>query len=188
MEALRNIERSILMFFQDIRNPVTDPIMQAITFLGDKGWFWILLSLILMIVPKTRKVGINCAAACAFDVLIVNVIVKNIVRRGRPYVLFEGLTYITSQPSDYSFPSGHTAISFAVAFTLLYLTPKKYSIPTMILASLIALSRLYVGVHYPTDIIGGIIAGAVASALAIFTVKKVTAYISTKFKADNKND
>ena len=172
MEAFLQVEEDILMFFQEcVRNPVLDVIMKAVTFLGDKGWFWILLSVVLLAIPASRRTGLSCCVSCIFDVLLVNVLIKNIVARVRPYEIFEELTYIVKMPDDYSFPSGHSAISFAVAVVLFIRMPKKVGIPALVLASLIAVSRLYVGVHYPSDVICGIVIGIGCAILACLIVK-----------------
>ena len=84
-----------------------------------------------------------------------------------PYVTFEALEILIDQPGEFSFPSGHTSSSFAFAFAVYLLLPKKYGIPAMVLALLIGLSRLYVGVHYPTDILGGILVGCLCSLVIV---------------------
>ena len=167
METLLRIEEQILMFIQEnLRFDWLTPIFKAITFLGDKGWFWILLSLVLLVVRPTRRTGMIMCMSAAIDVLAVNVLLKNIVGRTRPYIMFESLVSLVGEESDFSFPSGHSAISFAVATVILLCLPKKFGIPAMVLAFLVAISRLYVGVHYPTDVIFGIIIGIGCAFLA----------------------
>ena len=97
------------------------------------------------------------------SLLINNVIIKNLVARPRPYTMVEGLNRIIEAQSDMSFPSGHTSSSFAAAMVIYCMCPKKISIPALILAALISLSRIYVGVHYPTDVLAGaLVGGAIA--------------------------
>ena len=91
---------------------------------------------------------------------------KNVVARTRPYEVVEGLTRLIEKQSDYSFPSGHTAASFAAAVILFLQLPKKYGIPALILAVLISFSRLYLGVHYATDVLAGAVSGTLI-ALAV---------------------
>lgn len=88
-----------------------------------------------------------------------NVILKNIVARTRPYDVIPGLVSLVGAQKDYTFPSGHTGSSFASAVVLCRMLPKRYGIPAVVLACLIGLSRLYVGVHYPTDVIAGAMIG-----------------------------
>ena len=109
-----------------------------------------------------RKVGITAGMSLALEAILINLTIKKLVGRTRPYVVNEAIEYITKRPSDNSFPSGHTGCMFAVASVLFYMMPKKVGIPAMIVASLVGISRLYVGVHYPTDILGGVAVGAAA--------------------------
>ena len=105
-----------------------------------------------------------------------NMIVKNIVARPRPYRMIEALSILIPEPGEYSFPSGHTSSSFAAGVVLYLMLPKKYGIPAMVLAFLIGISRLYVGVHYPTDVLGGMVMGT----LIAVGVVKVTEFIEKK--------
>lgn len=163
------MEAQILLWIQNhLRNPILDPIMQFITSLGDGGILWIIVTAVLLIIPKTRKTGILCLISLGFTVLVNNIILKNLVNRTRPYEAIPDLILITKNPGDASFPSGHTAASFSVAVVMLMTMKKRYGIPAIVLASLIALSRLYVGVHYPSDVLGGFV---VATLIAVATVE-----------------
>jgi len=176
------MEANILLWIQEtLRADWLDPIVIGITYLGNAGIFWIALSLLLLLIPKQRKLGLTCGVSLIFDLLSVNLFIKKVAARVRPYEVIEGLTKIIGEQSDYSFPSGHTAASFAVATVLLMRAPKKLSIPMLVLACLISLSRLYVGVHYPTDIIGGVIIGAICGILAVYLVDFI-------WKKVNKNE
>jgi undecaprenyl-diphosphatase len=109
-----------------------------------------------------------------FDFLIINAALKGLVARPRPFVVNELIEPLVGGVSAYrSFPSGHSGGSFAAMFALYRWVPKKIGIPALFLASLVALSRLYVGVHYPTDIIGGFVIGFICSTLAYLVVKMV---------------
>jgi undecaprenyl-diphosphatase len=103
--------------------------------------------------------------ALALDVLLCNVMLKPLVGRMRPFTVNTGVELLINAPKDFSFPSGHTAASFAAAFALLFVKNKLW-IPSMILASLIAFSRLYLYVHYPTDVLAGILLGLIVSVAA----------------------
>lgn len=160
INMILDFDSSILLFIQDnLRNPILNPIMIFITHLGDAGIFWIALSLILCIFKKTRKAGIFGLAALIFSVLFNNVFLKNVVGRIRPYEIIAGLECLVKHATDPSFPSGHTGASMAAATVYFKELPKKYSVPALILAILISLSRLYIGIHYPTDVIAGAITG-----------------------------
>ena len=167
-------ESNIVLYVQEnLRFGFLDPIMKFITSLGDDGIIPIAFILVLICFKKSRKVGITAGVSLTLEGLLVNVLLKNIVGRTRPYVVNEAIEYITKRPSDNSFPSGHTGCMFAVASVLFYMLPKKYGVPAMIIASLVGISRLYVGVHYPTDIIGGFIVGMFTGFVAKLIVEKI---------------
>ncbi|MCD7882412.1 MAG: phosphatase PAP2 family protein [Lachnospiraceae bacterium] len=162
-----DMEETILLYIQDyIRNPILDPIFIAITHLGDKGIFWIILTVILLSIKKTRTAGICSACALLGSFLINNLLLKNLFNRIRPYEVIEGLTCLIQPATDASFPSGHTGASFASAVAICRQVPRKYGILLLVLASLIAFSRLYVGIHYPTDVLGGLVTGIALGILA----------------------
>lgn len=171
LETLLNIDGGVLLFIQEyIRNPILNSIMIFITSLGDKGYIWIAATIVLLIPKKTRKVGIMSALALIGSLIINNEIIKNLVRRPRPFVTFTDLQIIIPTPSQFSFPSGHTSSSFAAAAVFYRHLPKKLGVPSVILAGLIGFSRLYIGVHYPTDVIAGALVGIGLSYLAEFLV------------------
>lgn len=117
-------------------------------------------------IPKTRKVGILVSVALLLDVLTCNVILKPLIARTRPYDVNKAVELLIRAPRDYSFPSGHTAASFAAAAALWFADKKKLAIPALVLAVLIAFSRMYFYVHYPTDVLGGAILGMVCGWLS----------------------
>ena len=150
---------------QNLRTPIGDTIVPLITKLGDAGIIWIILTLILLLIPKTRKTGVILTAALLVDLVLCNMLLKNLVARTRPFDVNTAVQLLVAKPRDYSFPSGHTAASFA-SVTALYLAgEKKLWKAALVLAVLIALSRLYLYVHYPTDIIGGVIFGSLSGYL-----------------------
>lgn len=167
MDWLLQLDGNILLFIQEnIRQEWMNGFWKAVTFLGDAGWFWIVLSVILLCFKKTRSVGIAALLALLIGALITNVTLKNLIARIRPYEVVEGLSILVSKPHDYSFPSGHTCASFAAATVYYKMFSKKWGIPALILAALIAFSRLYVGVHYPTDVLAGLLIGVLAGWVA----------------------
>lgn len=154
------MEADILLWIQNnIRNDVLTPIFKFVTTLGNAGMIWIVLSVGLLIPKKTRRVGVLALVSLLFSALIDNVILKNVVARTRPYDLIEGLTSLVGAQKDYSFPSGHTGSAFAAAVVMFRGLPKKFGIPILVFACLMGLSRLYVGVHYPSDVLGGVLIG-----------------------------
>ena len=168
-----NFDQPILdWIIANLRNPVFDFLMPIITLFGDAGIFWIACALVMIIIPKTRKVGLAMGLALLMGLLLCNLTLKPLIARPRPYVFFEHIAmYLTSGESDFSFPSGHTIASFEAA-TALLIGNKKLGIPAMILAVLIAFSRLYLCVHYPTDVLASVVLGIGLALLATFLVKK----------------
>ena len=177
------MELNILDWFQTLHTPILDKIMTSITKLGDAGIFWIILTLLFLIIPKMRKTGIIMAAALIMDLLICNVAVKNLAARTRPYDVNTSVHLLVAKLHDYSFPSGHTAASFA-SVTALYLAgEKKLWKPALVLACLIAVSRLYLYVHYPTDVLGGMVFGILAGYVGYRLVKFLEAKLSGRKNA-----
>lgn len=173
MEAILQWDGQALLFIQEhIRQVWMDGFWNTITHLGDAGWFWIILGIVLLIPKKTRKAGIAALAALAIGALITNVALKNIIARIRPYEVVEGLKLLIEPQSDFSFPSGHTCASIGAALAMYPFLERKWGIPLVILAVLISLSRLYVGVHYPTDVLGGAVVGVLAAWGAVRIVKR----------------
>lgn len=167
-----NIELSILDWIQTLHTPFLDKIMVFITRFGDAGIIWIVLSIVLLLIPKTRKSGAVMVVALVVDVLLCNIVLKNLVARTRPYDVYTGVHLLVAKLHDYSFPSGHTAASFA-SVTALYLAgEKKLWKFALVLACLIAISRLYLYVHYPTDVLGGILFGVISGYLGYRKVLK----------------
>ena len=181
------MEGQILLFIQDnIRTDFLDPVMLFITRLGNAGIFWIAVTAVLLLIKKSRKVGVCCLIALLLQITIVNGVIKNLVGRIRPYDVVEGLNCLVGVQKDPSFPSGHTSSSFAVSWVIFRKMPKKFGIPALIIATLIALSRLYVGVHYPTDVIAGVVFGILLALGAMFLTDKLFAYLE-KRKASKQN-
>lgn len=170
---LLTIDGNILLWIQEyFRQDFMTPFWKFITFLGDSGWFWITLSVLLLLSKQTRRTGVTALLALGLGALITNVALKNMVARIRPYEVIEGLVLLVKEQSDFSFPSGHSCASFAAAVVYYKMLPKKYGISAVILAALIAFSRLYVGVHYPSDVIAGSVIGILVALLAYVLVEK----------------
>ncbi|MBQ2746751.1 MAG: phosphatase PAP2 family protein [Clostridia bacterium] len=145
--------------------------MPIITKFGDGGVFWIALAVIFLIFKKTRKMGLCMGLALLMGFITGNLILKNVVGRIRPYDLNPEIEILVKHLSDYSFPSGHTLASFEAA-TAIFINNKKIGIPALVLAFLIAISRIYLYVHYPSDVLAAIILGIGFAILSCLIVKK----------------
>ena len=167
------MELRFLDFLQTIHTPLLDKILAFITSLGNAGIIWIVLAVVLLILPKTRKAGIIVAAALLMDLILCNLILKNLVARVRPYDVNTAIAILIKKPLDFSFPSGHTAASFAAMTALFLAKMKKAWIAALVLAVLIAFSRLYFYVHYPTDVLGGAVVGILSGIIGYAIVEKI---------------
>ena len=156
--------------------PLLDTIMPWITMLGDGGIFWIALAAVLLFIPKYRKAGLSMGIALLMGLLLCNLTLKPLVARIRPYDFVathygRNISLLVATPHDFSFPSGHTIASFEGAVALL-VHNKKLGIPALILAFLIAFSRLYLYLHYATDVIVSILLGTALALLGCWLAKK----------------
>ena len=178
LEAVRQLLASLAVSFDlpilewiqaHLQCGFLDKTMPIITLFGDGGIFWIAVAVVLLFFPKYRKVGFSMGAALILGVLVCNVTMKPLIARIRPYDLQETLgnhiNLLISAQHDYSFPSGHTIASFEACVVLL-IKDKRMGIPATILACLIAFSRLYLMVHYPLDVICGVILGVIFALIA----------------------
>ena len=160
----------------NIANGFLDVFMPIITAFGNGGIFWMACAAILLIFPKTRKTGLAMGIALALGLIVCNFILKPVIDRPRPFKVLADMGVIINllikEPGPHSFPSGHTIASFEASVALL-LSNKKLGIPAFILAILIAFSRLYLYVHYPTDVIASVILGTLFAFIGHFVAQKI---------------
>ena len=158
-------------------NPVLDVLMPLITLLGDAGIFWIAIAVVLLCTKKYRKVGLGMGLALVIGLLGCNVTLKPLVMRPRPYdyqadVFHKIIPLLVEKQHDFSFPSGHTIASFEAA-VVIALNNKKWGIAAVVLAVLIAFSRLYLYLHYPTDVLASVALGTAFAFLGNFLAGKI---------------
>lgn len=204
LESCLAFDFGILDFIQKYTTgPIWDKVWPIVTIFGDAGIFWIIIAVVLLIFPKTRKIGLGMGIAMVIGVLVCNVWLKNAVERCRPFLdmmvdkhdaanvvsgwfsqFHDGVAFpqwiaqfhdaavlaknnglLVAAPTDFAFPSGHTIASFE-ACTVLLIHDKRMGIPATILAFLIAFSRMYLFVHYPTDVIFSFFAGILFALIA----------------------
>ena len=168
INSLMNFESSILLFLQDnVRNPVLSAFLIPFTVSNNIGIPCFVIIAIFLYFKKLRKVGILMGISLVLEFVFANLIIKNLTARIRPYDVIDGLTVLVDKAHDYSFPSAHTGSAFALAVVIFMVMERKYGIIAIVIASLMGFSRMYVGMHYPSDVLGGILIGTMTSVLAV---------------------
>lgn len=177
LQTLTNLEGGILLFIQEnIRCRALDGLMRLMSALGDVGAVWVALAALFLCFKRSRRDKALLAVALFLSLLVTNIALKNIIHRIRPYDFIGSLNILVNPEHDFSFPSGHASSSFAAAWAIWRGGSKRFGALALILATLIALSRLYVGVHYPTDVL----AGAMVGILCGETACRLTARLSAE--------
>lgn len=164
-------EFDILYALQELHTPALDLVMICLSTIGNAGIIWIVIALVLLIFKKYRRYGAQMLVAMVITFIVGNLILKNLVARERPSWIDPNVALLFENPTDYSFPSGHTMNGFTAAAVLLC-CDKRLGIPAVVLASLIAFSRLYHFVHFPTDVLAGAVVGIVVALLVNWVFEK----------------
>lgn len=164
-----------------------DVLMPIITRFGDAGIFWIACALVLLCIPKHRRAGLAMGIALLIGLLVCNVTLKPLIARPRPYDyqlehFGKTIELLIATPHDYSFPSGHTLASFEAA-TALLLYDKRMGIPAMVLAIAVAFSRMYLYVHYPTDVLCSVVLGIAFAVIGTQLAKLILAKLAVRKSA-----
>ena len=183
METFVQWELGILHQIQDGATAFGDVFWTVITYFGESGIFWILLSITLMMFQKTRRCGMTMGIALLLGLILGNGVMKNLFARPRPYHLDPTLSFRllwSEMSTDFSFPSGHTLASFEAA-TSIFLYYKKWGIATLSFAALIGISRIFLLVHYPSDVLAGALFGILFAVGASFVAKNLYFILKQKF-------
>lgn len=169
MDPILSLDFQVLGFVErHFHNPVTDTLFPLVTYMGELGACWIFLALVLLFMKKYRRAGALMLIAMALGALLGEGLIKNLVCRPRPFQYLDTVyPLLIAPPSGYSFPSGHSCASFAAA-TALFLQHKKAGALAFALAALIAFSRVFLFVHFPTDILAGALLGVLLAATVTF--------------------
>lgn len=172
VEFITSIDFAILDFIQNtIKCVLLDYIMAFFSYIGEAGGIWLISAIIMLVFRKTRSTGVMIIVAVFAGYLIGEVGIKNIVGRLRPFRVNTDIVLNITPPSGYSFPSGHSCSSFAAA-TVIFMRNKKLGIFALVVASLVAFSRLYNYVHFPSDVICGIILGIICAVVTVYVFRK----------------
>lgn len=169
-----NWEFEFLYWLQGQRTEWLDWLMPKITALGNVGIFWIVLGIVLVCIARTRRIGICMLISIGIGALIGNVLLKNLVARERPCWIDSQILLLIENPKDYSFPSGHTLVSFEGAVSI-YKKNRWWGVAALLLAVLIAFSRLYLFVHFPTDVLCGAVLGTAIAVLVGWWIRPADA-------------
>ena len=173
MEKWKQLDEAILLFIQNhIRNPFLSKILVFFTCLGNGGLLEYIPCFLCFVSKKYRKQGIQATVALFIQAVVVNCFIKKIVQRPRPYDVIVGFEHLGKVQMDYSFPSGHTSAAFAVAIVFLLTMPRSIGITAVIVAFAMGFSRIYIGVHYLSDVVGGALIGSVIGILVVYVYKK----------------
>lgn len=170
MGNFQTIEFDILFYLQSLHNPILDKIMMNITTLGNLGAIWFIISIILMIIKKYRRYGVLLFVTLALTGCLGSFVIKPLVARARPCDIFQDVDILIKHPGGFSFPSGHTYLSFAAA-TVIYFINKKLGILAFIFAAVMGFSRMYLFVHFPSDVVVGALLGVVVALFSIYIYK-----------------
>ena len=192
-DSLLSFDLSVFQWIQGIQNGFLDALMVGITTLGNAGAVFIVLGFVLLFTKKHRKAGLAVLVALIVMLLCSDLFLKEFFARVRPFNLVESnpekyaawaaeyvFPELVYKPSSFSFPSGHTASAFAAATALLWHS-RKWGIPTMIFAAVMGFSRIYVQVHYCTDVIGGVVSGIICAVIAVVIVKFLFPFVDKGF-------
>ncbi|MDR1299031.1 MAG: phosphatase PAP2 family protein [Oscillospiraceae bacterium] len=169
MAELFELDGAVLMFVQErLRTDALDYVMIALSFIGNAGAVWLAICAAMAARKQQRRQGALLFACLALCFIVNNVIIKNAVARARPFEAMEGLRILVRAPRDWSFPSGHAASGFAAAFAISRMYGRRAALASYAAAALIAISRVYVGVHYPSDIVAGALFGTLCAAALFY--------------------
>lgn len=171
---MNNFELTVLDAIQQMRCPILDTLVPWITALGDKGIIWIALAVILVAIPRTRRAGVAVGVSLLIELILCNVLLKPLVARPRPFSLNPSVELLVVPLRDFSFPSGHTGAAFACVGALL-IEKSRLWIPMGVLAIVMGFTRLYLYVHYPTDVLAGALLGALSAWAGCALVRRLTA-------------
>lgn len=191
MDAITQLDGQLLIGIQQALNADwLTPIMKVITAFGEYGIFWILVCLVLLAFKKTRRIGIICTLSLALTFILCNGVIKPLVDRERPFESFSAVQPFLPHPGDASFPSGHTANAMGPAWGMFMgsrdryapmgwqgegipaSTVHKWSVVAIVLALLIGLSRMYLGMHYPSDVLAALLVGMLAATVVCKSIGK----------------
>lgn len=170
---IQDIDFSILNWIQDhLKCGFLDFFMPKITLLGEHGIFFLAVGVLLLFFKRSRRTGVTVISGMAGAYILINLIVKNVVNRLRPFQINTAVELMVKAPHDASFPSGHAMHAFIFA-TVLMCYDKRLGIPAVIIAALVSFSRLYLYVHFPSDVLAGIALGMIFGLISVWISNRI---------------
>ena len=167
-------EQALVWIARYVRCGLLDPFMKGYTQLGNTGMLFIVLGLILLLFRPTRKAGFSALCAMLIGLVVVNFTIKPLVARERPWLVIRDFVNLVPEKDPNSFPSGHTNAAFAFALAVCMSAPRRWmKVAAVCAAAVMGLSRLYVGVHFPSDVLAGALVGSLCGLAGAWVVKKV---------------
>ena len=178
---IQQLDFAILDWFQvNLRCDFLDFLMPIVTLYAEKGIFLIGIGVVLLLFRSHRAGGAAVLAGLTGGLLIGNLALKNLIARSRPCWINTGVSMLVSVPTDYSFPSGHTLHCFIAATVLMYYD-RRLGIPALVMAVLVGFSRLYLYVHFPTDVLAGAALGVGIGIITVMIFETVRKRRKTKY-------
>lgn len=177
-EWIQAVDESVLRWIAAIRIPFLNTLMSFYTTLGNAGLLFIAAAVVLVIFKSTRRAGATALTAMTFGLIVTNLTIKPLLSRARPWVVMEEFEVLVKSSDPNSFPSGHTCAAFAFAVALCGVLPQKWARAAVLAAAfLMGASRLYVGVHFPSDVLAGALIGTLCGLLANWVVPRFLAAV-----------
>lgn len=167
-------EQALVWIAENVRCAVLDPFMKLYTQLGNTGMLFIVLGVLMLFFKQTRKAGLSALCAMLIGLIVVNFTIKPLVSRSRPWLVIENFANLVPEHDPNSFPSGHTNAAFAFALAVCMSAPKRWmKVTAVCMAVVMGLSRLYVGVHFPSDVLAGAVIGSLCGLAGTWVIRKV---------------
>ena len=178
-------EQALVWIAEHVRCGILDPLMKLYTQLGNTGMLFIVLGVLMLFFKQTRKAGVSALCAMLIGLIVVNFTIKPLVARARPWLVIENFVNLVPEHDPNSFPSGHTNAAFAFALAVCRSAPKRWmKITAVCMAVVMGLSRLYVGVHFPSDVLVGAVVGSLCGLLGAWIVKQAWERLSPRLQRD----
>ena len=167
-------EQALVWIAENVRCAVLDPFMKLYTQLGNTGMLFIVLGVLMLFFKQTRKAGVSALCAMLIGLIVVNFTIKPLVSRPRPWLVIADFANLVPEHDPNSFPSGHTNAAFAFALAVCVSAPKRWmKVTAVCMAAVMGLSRLYVGVHFPSDVLMGAVIGSLCGLAGAWVIRKL---------------